>query len=162
MKGKYMTDQMAFLLNHFRAHELMTKYTRLVDSKDFESLGAIAHPDITLVRIGIEASEGREAFVELYRNFAASDVIDSQHMTTNLQVAELADGSLSVTAPFVAITTHPEGARYTWGRYDDEMAEHNGEWVLTAKRIAITRTAIVGEDLLAPQGASSFAQFEGK
>lgn len=157
-----MSDQMTSLLNYFRAHELITKYTRLVDAKDFESLGAIAHPNITLVRKGNETSQGRQAFVDLYKGFAASEVIDSQHMTTNLQVSEQADGSLSVTAPFVAITTHPEGARYTWGRYDDEMAEHNGEWVLTAKRIAITRTAIVDEHMLAPQGASSFAQFEEK
>lgn len=156
-----MSDQMTTMLQHFQAHQLLTTYTQLVDAKNYEALGDIAHPEITLVRENVnETSHTRDAFVDLYRSFAASDVISSQHMTTNLEVKELGDGSLSVTSRFVAITTHPEGARMTWGSYDDEMAEHEGTFVLTAKRIAIKRTAMIGEDMLAPQDASSFAQFE--
>jgi len=145
------------MLHHFRARQLLTAYTRMVDAKDVEGLAAIAHPDIILDRSADAAPrEGREAFLDLYRNFAGSDVLESQHMTTNLSVTETAGGSLAVSACFLAITTHPDGARATWGRYDDEIAEHEGTWVFTAKRIRVTRTALVGEEMLAPLNASSF------
>ncbi|WP_336713854.1 nuclear transport factor 2 family protein [Arthrobacter sp. USHLN218] len=152
-----MTEITAEMLQHFRAHQLLTAYTRMVDAKDVEGLSAIAHPDIVLVRSADGAPRaGREAFLGLYRDFAQSDVQASQHMTTNLSATELEDGSLAVAARFLAITTHPDGARATWGRYDDEIAEHDGKWVFTAKRITVTRTALVGEDMLAPLNASSF------
>ena len=152
-----MSDNSAAMLHHFRAHQLLTAYTRMVDAKDLEGLAAIAHPDIVLVRSADESPRvGREAFLDLYRDFARSDVQESQHMATNLSVTELEDGSLAVASRFLAITTHPDGARVTWGRYDDELAERDGTWVFTAKRIQVTRTAVVGEDMLAPLNASSF------
>lgn len=150
-------QDMTPMLHHFHAQQLLTNYTRLVDAKDVEGLAAIAHPDIVLVRSADGTPrKGREAFLDLYRNFADSDVQKSQHMTTNVSAVELDDGSLAVAARFLAITTHPDGARATWGRYDDEIAELDGKWVFTAKRIRVTRTALIGEDMLAPLNASSF------
>jgi ketosteroid isomerase-like protein len=153
-----MPDNSTAMLHHFRAHQLLAAYTRLVDAKDVEGLATIAHPDIVLVRSADDSPrQGREAFLDLYRDFARSDVQESQHTTTNLSATELDDGSLAVASRFLAITTHPDGARFTWGRYDDEIAERDGTWVFTAKRIRVTRTALVGEDMLAPLNASSFA-----
>lgn len=147
----------ATMLNHFRAEQLLTTYTRMVDARDLAGLARIAHPDIVLERSADDAPRhGREAFLDLYRAFAGSDVRDSQHMTTNVVTTAREDGSLAVAACFVAITTHPDGARIAWGRYDDEIAEHDDAWVFTAKRISVTRTALVGEDQLAPLRASSF------
>ncbi len=146
------------MLHHFRAQQLLNGYTRLVDSRDLEGLARIVHPDIVLVRSADGERRGREAFLDLYRDFASSEVQDSQHMTTNLEVSPALEGSVSMRSCFMAITTHPEGARLTWGRYDDEMTEHAGSWVLSAKRIMVTRTALVGEDMLAPLQASSFGR----
>ena len=152
-----MSDNLTAMLHHFRAQQLLTTYTRMVDAKNIEGLAAIVHPDIVLVRSADAAPRaGREAFLDLYRDFARSDVQESQHMTTNVSATELDDGSLAVAACFLAITTHPDGARATWGRYDDEIAEYDGSWVFTAKRINVTRTALVGEDMLASLNASSF------
>lgn len=156
MDGTAMSDQMTSLLQHHQAQQLMNTYTAYVDSRNYEAMESIAHPDIVLVR-NSGTEHGRDSFVDLYRSFASSDVLSSQHMTTNIQVRDQADGSLAVTAPFLAITTHPDtGARYTWGRYEDEMAEHNGTLVFTAKRIRITRTALIPEEMLEPEGASTF------
>lgn len=147
----------ASMLHHFVAQQLLTAYTRLVDAKDVDGLSAIAHPDIVLVRSAdAEPRAGREAFLDLYRDFARSDVQESQHMTTNVTALEAGDGSLVVAACFLAITTHPDGARATWGRYNDEIAQREGQWVFTAKRIQVTRTALIGQDMLAPFNASSF------
>jgi ketosteroid isomerase-like protein len=153
-----MSDVTESMIQHFRGQKVLDTYTRRVDAKDLEGLAQIAHPDIVLVRNadGGRERRGREAFLDLYRDFAGSDVQASQHMTNNVEVEALADGSLSVKARFVAITTHPDGARMTWGRYDDEIAEVDGTWVFTAKRIAVTRTAMLGEHMLAPVDASSF------
>ena len=151
-----MSDQMKSLVQHHQAQQLMNTYTTYVDSKNYEAMESIAHPDIVLVR-NSGTEHGREAFIDLYRSFAASDVLSSQHMTTNIQVTEQADGTLTVAAPFLAITTHPGmGARYTWGRYEDDMAEHDGALVFTAKRINITRTALISEDMLEAEGTSTF------
>lgn len=153
-----MADEMQSVLQHHRAQQLMNTYTKNVDTKNVAAMESIAHPDIELIRR--EGNQrGVEAFMNLYRDFSASDVMESQHMTTNLEVTEQADGSLAVKARFIAITTHPDaGARWTWGRYDDEMAEHNGSLVFTAKRITVIRTALVPEDMLAPLGTTSFAK----
>lgn len=153
-----MPDVTESMQQHFRGQKVLDVYTRLVDAKDLEGLAQIAHPDIVLVRSadGGRTREGRESFLDLYRDFADSDVQASQHMTHNVEVEPLPGGSLSVRARFVAITTHPDGARMTWGRYDDEVAELDGAWVLSAKRIAVTRTAMFGEHMLAPVDASSF------
>lgn len=154
-----MTDHLNSLVAHHRAQQLLNTYTRYVDAKNFEAMESIAHPEIELFRSTAGTSYGREAFVELYRNFASSDVVTSQHMTTNLEVTEHEDGTLAAAARFVAITTHPEaGARYTWGRYEDEMVEYEGNLVFKAKRIHITRTALIPENMLAPEHASSFDQ----
>lgn len=152
-----MSDNSAAMLRYFRAYQLLTTYTRMVDARDVEGLATIAHPDIVLVRSADRTPrEGREAFLDLYRNFAQSDVQESQHMTTNLSATEMDDGSLAVAACFLAVTTHPDGVRATWGRYDDEIAERDSQWVFTAKRIRVTRTALIGEGMLAPLNASSF------
>lgn len=153
-----MSNVTESMQQHFRGQKVLDAYTRLVDAKDLDGLAHISHPDIILVRSADGGGErqGRESFLDLYRDFSASDVQASQHMTNNVEVEPRADGSLSVRARFVAITTHPDGARMTWGRYDDEIAELEGTWVLTAKRIAVTRTAMIGEHMLAPVAASSF------
>ncbi len=152
-----MTDD-SMMLDHFRAQQLLNNYTRMVDDRDLDGLALIAHPDIVLVRSADGERRGREAFLDLYRDFASSEVQDSQHMTTNLEVGAAGGGAVSMRSCFMAITTHPEGARMTWGRYDDEMAEHGGAWVLTAKRIRVTRTALVDEGMLAPLQSSSFGR----
>jgi ketosteroid isomerase-like protein len=152
-----MTDD-SMMLDHFRAQQLLNNYTRMVDDRDLDGLALIAHPDIVLVRSVDGERRGREAFLDLYRDFASSEVQDSQHMTTNLEVGAAGGGAVSMRSCFLAITTHPEGARMTWGRYDDEMAEHDGAWVLTAKRISVTRTALIDEGMLAPLQSSSFGR----
>lgn len=149
------TDTLAELLLQHEAQGVLHTYTRLVDNKDLDGLAAIAHPDVVLERAD-GRREGRAHFVDLYRQFAASDVLDSQHMVTNVTARRLDSGTVRVDAAFLAITTHPDGARLTWGRYEDDLALLEGRLVLAAKRIRVVRTALMDEAMLAPVNRDSF------
>ncbi|MCF8608170.1 nuclear transport factor 2 family protein [Gordonia sp. HY442] len=141
----------------YAATSLLCEYQALVDAKDIDGLAQIVHPDVELTRRG-GTSHGSEAFLDLYRRFAASDVRDAQHMATNVMATTNDDDTVDVRSTFIAITTHEAGgARQIWGRYHDTMAWHGGRWVLTAKRIAVVRTALFDETMLAPVDIDTFA-----
>ena len=138
------------------AESLLHEYQALVDSKDLDGLALIVHPDVELTRQD-GSRHGADRFLDLYRAFKDSDVDVAQHMGTNVVVTPGEDGVVRVDSCFLAITTHRSGgARFVWGRYSDDMVVHVGRWKLRAKRIAVTRTAVLGEDFLAPVDRDSF------
>lgn len=145
--------------------DVLHRYQRHVDARDLDALAALVTDDVVLERRG-EESRGREAFLDLYRRFAGSDVVTAQHMATNVQVEELPAGPpagtdderLRVDSCFLAITTHGSGeARWMWGRYRDDVVLRGGRWLLAAKRIALVRTAVVEESALVSPEVDSFA-----
>ncbi|MFW0795864.1 nuclear transport factor 2 family protein [Gordonia sp. CPCC 205515] len=143
---------------HYAATSLLYEYQSLVDAKDIDGLARIVHPDVELTRYD-GTSTGRAAFLDLYRRFAASDVQVAQHMATNVVATSNDDGTVDVRSAFIAITTHAAGgARQIWGRYHDTMTQRNGRWVLTAKRIAVARTALFDEHMLAPINIDTFGE----
>ncbi|MGC5256126.1 nuclear transport factor 2 family protein [Gordonia sp. DT218] len=141
---------------HHAAAGLLYEYQALVDAKDIDGLARIVRQDVELTRQD-GTTRGREAFLDLYRRFAASDVLVAQHMATNVVATVNADGSVDVRSAFLAITTHAAGgARQIWGRYHDTMVRDGERWILTAKRIAVVRTALFDEAMLAPVAIDSF------
>ncbi|WP_166392247.1 nuclear transport factor 2 family protein [Nocardioides ochotonae] len=138
------------------AANLMHRYQALVDAKDVEGLAALATDDVELSRVQGDA-RGREAFKDLYRAFAASDVDVAQHMLTNLLLTPLGGERYQVDATFWVITTHESGgARQVWGRYRNDIVEVDGEWRLAAKRIRVAGVALVPEESLLPRDQNSF------
>jgi ketosteroid isomerase-like protein len=138
------------------ATELMHRYQALVDAKDVEALGALVTDDVELVRAQGDG-KGREAFLDLYREFAASDVQLAQHMLTNLRVSPLEADRHRVDACFWVITTHATGeARQVWGRYRNDIVQAGSGWRIAAKRISITGIAVVPKEALLPAGTTSF------
>jgi hypothetical protein len=138
------------------AADLMHRYHALVDTKDVEGLGGLVTDDVELVRAQGDG-RGREAFLDLYRAFAASDVRLAQHMLTNLRVSPLDGDRHRVDACFWVITTHDTGeARQVWGRYRNDIVEVGDQWLLAAKRISITGIAVVPPEALLPAGTTSF------
>lgn len=151
-------DELDELLVHHAGAKLLTEYQGLVDAKDIDGLAGIVHPDVSLTRHD-GTVHGAQAFLDLYRRFAASDVQTSHHMGTNVAVMPGPDGTATVDSKFLALTTHATGeARMIWGTYRDEIARHEGRWVLTAKTIAITKMAVLDESHLAPGGIDSFGK----
>ncbi|WP_114424364.1 nuclear transport factor 2 family protein [Nocardioides houyundeii] len=155
-----MTDDLLRSLVLQREGErLLHTYQRLVDARDVQGLADLVTDDVLLSRQG-EEQRGREAFVDLYRRFAASDVDVAQHMATNVEVTELGtggEGPVRIDSCFWVITTHRSGeARQVWGRYSDDMVRVDGRWLLSAKRIALVRTAFVEPSALAPADMTSF------
>jgi ketosteroid isomerase-like protein len=154
------TDLLRTLELQRAAEDVTHRYQRLVDAKDLDGLAHLVTDDVVLRRQDGER-HGREQFLDLYRRFADSDVEVAQHMVTNVQVTELDpdEGNLrlQVDSCFLAITTHTSGeARLMWGRYCDDLVPREGRWLLSAKRIALVRTAYVEESALADPALDSF------
>ena len=140
------------------AEALLNEYQALVDAKDIDGLACIVHPDVELTRRD-GTRHGVESFLDLYREFAASDVDVAQHMVTNVVATPLPEETVRVDSRFFVITTHTAGgARLVWGSYRDHLVHHGGRWKLRAKRIAVVRTALLAESTLAPPDRDSFGE----
>lgn len=155
-----ITDPQRAMERHHAGEQLLLRYQRLVDAKDVDGLAGLVTDDVLLRRRGTQ-ERGREAFLDLYRRFAASDVITAQHMASNVEVSDLDAGAddvrIRVDACFLAITTHGTGeGRIMWGRYCDDMVSRDGDWLIDAKRIDLIRTAFVEESALASPAPDSF------
>ena len=136
--------------------DLLHRYQRLVDAKDVEGLGRLIVDDVELDRRQ-GPRRGREEFLDLYRAFADSDVEVAQHMVTNIQVSPLADGKHRIDSCFFVLTTHEGGgARMVWGRYSDDMVRAGEEWLFSAKRIEVVRTALIPDGQLVSGDVASF------
>lgn len=140
------------------AEQLLITYQALVDAKDIDGLDAIITDDVELVRRD-GTRIGREAFLDLYRAFAESDVQIATHTVSNVRVVELAPRRYGVDSCFVAYTTHAGGeARMIWGRYHDVMVDEDGAWLFAAKHIAIARTVVLGPEMTFDPTIDSFGR----
>jgi ketosteroid isomerase-like protein len=140
--------------------DVLHRYQRLVDTKDLDGLADLVTDDVLLRRRG-EETRGREAFLDLYRRFASSDVTTAQHMASNVEVTPSSSAGgqdvLRVDSCFLALTTHESGeARAMWGRYRDDVVRVEDRWLIAAKRITLLRTAFVEASALAPPDMDSF------
>lgn len=147
---------LATLMADREAAATLHRYQRLVDAKDMVGLASLITDDVILERQDGQR-RGREPFLDLYRQFAASDVEVAQHMATNIEVTGLESGQFRVDSCFVAITTHTRGeARVIWGRYRDDLVPAEGGWLFSAKRIRVVRTAFIEASSMAPLSMDSF------
>lgn len=145
------------LVLHRAGERLLIEYQDLVDARDIDGLAGIVTPDVELTRHD-GTVHGAEAFLDLYRRFAAQDVTSSHHMATNVVVTPRDDGSAVVDSKFLALTRHGNGeARMIWGRYRDGIAHRDGRWRLSSKRIDVTGMAVLDPEMLAPGGIDTFA-----
>ena len=126
-----------------RAAQLLYAYARAVDNGDIEALRGLAVPDVSLTRSD-GTKQGIEAFLDLYREFAASAVQASKHVIANVQAFPEPDGGLRALAYFEA-TMFDAGAqtRLVTGEYSDSMREVDGQLRFTHKRITVERAVTI-------------------
>jgi hypothetical protein len=87
---------------------------------------------------------GIEAFLDLYRGFAAAPVLGSKHAITNVQAVPEPDGTVRARAYFQAAMFDPgEQTRLVIGQYSDSMREVDGELRFTHKRITVERVVTI-------------------
>lgn len=144
------------LILHRAGERLLIEYQELVDARDIDGLAGLIDSEVELTRHD-GTVYGAQAFLDLYRRFAAEDIVVSHHMATNLQVSRRDDGSALVESKFLALTTHGTGeARQIWGRYTDRIACRDGHWRLLSKRIDVSAMAVLDPEMLAPGGIDTF------
>ena len=133
-----------------RAAQVLYAYARAVDEGDIEALRRLALPDVLLTRSD-GTKQGIEAFLDLYRAFAASQAGGSKHAITNVQAYPEQDG-VHALSYFQATMFDPgTQARLVIGQYSDSMREVDGQLRFTHKRITVQRVVTI------PSGTTHYA-----
>jgi len=122
-----------------RAAQVLYAYARAVDQGDIEALRGLAVPDVLLTRSD-GTKQGIEAFLDLYRAFAASAVQGSQHAIINVQAFPEPDGDVRALSYFQATMFDPGAqTRLVVGQYSDSLREVDGQLRFSHKRIKVER-----------------------
>jgi 3-phenylpropionate/cinnamic acid dioxygenase small subunit len=116
------------------------RYARAVDEHDLDGLSKLVTEDVELRRVdGLH--QGRDAFLDVYRNFFASPVDWSRHLITNLEIeVDPAAGSAGSHAYFEAAMTEGTTGRLVFGEYSHDLVRPAGRWLLRRKSIDVQRT----------------------
>jgi hypothetical protein len=126
-----------------RAAQVLYAYARAVDEGDIEALRALALPDVFLTRPD-GTKQGIEVFLDLYRAFAASPVLGSQHAIANVQAFPEPDGDVRALSYFQATMFDPGSkTRLVIGQYSDSLREVDGQLRFSHKRITIERVVTI-------------------
>jgi ketosteroid isomerase-like protein len=126
-----------------RAAQVLYAYARAVDEGDIEALRRLALPDVLLTRSD-GTKQGIEAFLDLYRAFAASQAGGSKHAITNVQACPEPDGGVLAQSYFQATMFDPGAQnRLVIGQYSDSMREVDGQLKFSHKRIMIERVVAI-------------------
>jgi SnoaL-like domain len=131
-----------------RAAQVLYAYARAVDEGDIEALRGLALPDVLLTRSD-GTKQGIEAFLDLYRAFAASQAGGSKHAITNVQAYPEPDGGVRALSYFQATMFDPGApgrptqTRLVIGQYSDSMREVDGQLRFSHKRITIERVVAI-------------------
>jgi ketosteroid isomerase-like protein len=126
-----------------RAAQVLYAYARAVDEGDIEALRRLALPDVLLTRSD-GTRQGIEAFLDLYRAFAASQAGGSKHAITNVQAGPEPDGGVLALSYFQATMFDPGAQnRLVIGQYSDSMREVDGQLRFSHKRIMIERVVAI-------------------
>jgi SnoaL-like domain len=134
-----------------RAAQVLYAYARAVDEGDIEALRGLALEDVSLTRSD-GTKHGIEAFLDLYRAFAASAIQGSKHAVTNVQAFPEPDGSVRALAYFQATMFDPGAqTRLVIGQYSDSMREVDGQLRFSHKRITVERVVAI------PAGTGKYA-----
>jgi uncharacterized protein (TIGR02246 family) len=116
-----------------RAERLYADYCRAVDDRDLDALAALVHPDVVTTR-GSEERHGREAFLDVYREFnAAMAAGRSIHAVSNIVARSAEDGTVQTSAYFQATMLDEHETRFVVGRYHDTHVMHEGRYVIAHK-----------------------------
>jgi uncharacterized protein (TIGR02246 family) len=116
-----------------RAERLYARYCRAVDDRDLDALAALVHPDVVTTRIG-EERHGRQAFLDVYREFNASMAAGrSIHAVSNIVAERADDGTVRTSAYFQATMLDENETRLVFGRYHDTHVLHEGHYVIGHK-----------------------------
>lgn len=139
----------------YRAQTSLTAYAWAVDSGDLDALRDLALEDIAVTQTTQE-KHGREAFLDIYRAFAASDTELSRHVVTNAVVTSEDEG-VRVDAYFEATMFKADSTSRVFGRYSDSLVEVDGVLKLRHKRIFVDRVMPlpVATGTFVPYGSAS-------
>jgi hypothetical protein len=134
-----------------RAAQVLYAYARAVDEGDIEALRGLAVPNVLLTRSD-GTKQGIEAFLDLYRAFAASPVQGSRHAITNVQAFPEPAGDVLALSYFQAAMFDPGAqTRLVIGQYSDSMREVDGQLRFSHKRIRVERVVAI------PAGTEEYA-----
>lgn len=121
---------------------VLSRWAYAYDERDAQALGASFTDDATLTIsiAGDEAGafEGKDAIVELFENSLAGQTDQRRHVTTNYFFEDESDDAATVVS-YLTLMRIENGAleALSTGYYRDQVALHDGEWMLENRHIAL-------------------------
>jgi hypothetical protein len=117
---------------------LYHRYAWAVDEHDLDALRALVTPDVRMTRAD-GTRTGVEAFLEVYRAFAAEAIPRSTHVISNVVAHRGPSDKIQTHAYFEATMFETERTRIIAGRYDDVHVDQDGTLLLAHKVIRVDR-----------------------
>ncbi|WP_157220739.1 nuclear transport factor 2 family protein [Flavisphingomonas formosensis] len=148
------TDELRYLVDKQRVHDLLARYCRGVDRVDRDMIASVFHPDGTC-EFGALLLEGRDAIADAISK-AAGGCILTFHMIGNHLVEFHGDVAASEAYYLSASTVEVDGSkqlRMRAGRYADRLERRDGEWKLKTRVVVEDWCKFMDLPLL-PEGVS--------
>jgi 3-phenylpropionate/cinnamic acid dioxygenase small subunit len=131
---------------------LIFRYTRYVDTCQWENLGNLfAHAVITANKTD-QVLKGAETIGNYWKDINKqydNGTLNTQHVVTNLEFDERADGAISVHSCFTVLQATPNLPLQpiACGRYADVFEKADGGWRYRSKQIDVTLVGNMSQHL---------------
>lgn len=133
-----MTEDARGLADRLAISDVMARYARYVDDRDFERFRSLFDENLEAEGFGPETLVGPDAWIEFVRT-ALSAFNRTQHMLGPV-LAEVEGDRAHAQTDLQAIHVHqpPKPGRFTvWGTYRTEMARCEDGWKIVRHRLDI-------------------------
>ena len=149
-------DQLRLLVDKQALQELVLRYSRLVDRKDFDRLAALYHPDGRQDHGAMFAGTAADFVAWLKRSMVD---IETQHLVANSLF--VVDGDTARGEIYTVNFHHfpNTGMNYVaGGRYLDRYVRHHGQWLFLSR----TRVIDWSEERPSQPGSTASTVLRGK
>jgi 3-phenylpropionate/cinnamic acid dioxygenase small subunit len=131
---------------------LIFRYTRYVDTCQWDDLGKLFAAAVITANKTDQRLEGAQVIAEYWRAINKpyeNGTLNTQHVVTNLDFQDLADGDISVHSCFTVFQATPvlPLQPIACGRYTDVFEKSDGVWRFRSKQIDVTLVGNMREHL---------------
>jgi 3-phenylpropionate/cinnamic acid dioxygenase small subunit len=128
--------------DRYAIESLIFRYTRYVDTCQWHDLGQLFAAAVITANRTDQRLEGAEFIGNYWRDFNKrydNGTLNTQHVVTNLEFEDLADGGISVHSCFTVLQATPALPLQpiAAGRYTDNFEKADGVWRYKSKHIDV-------------------------
>jgi hypothetical protein len=125
---------------------LLGRYCHLIDTGDFDGIGALMAHAVLCTEDGTPIARGADAIADAYRGLVTvhdDGTPGTQHVVANTELSTSADGTITARSSYVVLQALPDLPLQpiVTGRYVDTFGRGDaGEWRFVERRFSVGRT----------------------